>query len=192
MAEIKTGDFVLPGDFLATTEEFVPGDCAYEESGKIYSASTGVVLVDARVKKISVFARVKGPPLVKPGDIIIGQVEDVREQSVNVSIGVLRGREDREIPSPKSGSIHISQANTSYVRELGKLFRVGDVVRAKVIGTQREQAQLTTAGSDLGVLIAACSRCRSVLERDGTKLRCTNCGNVDFRKIASDYRQGAL
>jgi len=192
MAEIKTGDFVLPGDFLATTEEFVPGDCAYEEEGKIYATSTGVVLVDARVKKISVFSRVKGPPLLRPGDIIVGRVEDVREQSASVFIGVLRGREDREIPAPKMGSIHISQAHTSYVRELNKLFRIGDIVRAKVLGTQREQAQLTTAGKELGVLVASCSRCRTVLEHDGTKLRCPNCGNIEMRKVASDYRQGAL
>lgn len=192
MAEIKTGDFVLPGDFLATAEEFVPGDGAYEEAGRIYATSTGVVLVDARVKKISVFSRVKGPPLLRPGDIIIGRVEDVREQSASVSIGVMRGREDREIPAPKTGSIHISQAHTSYVRELSKLFRIGDIVRAKVLGMQREQAQLTTAGKELGVLVASCSRCRTALDQEGTKLKCPNCGNVELRKVVSDYRQGAL
>ncbi|MEW6592565.1 MAG: exosome complex RNA-binding protein Csl4 [Candidatus Hadarchaeota archaeon] len=192
MTEIKTGDFVLPGDFLATAEEFVPGEGAYDEGGKIYAASTGVVLVDSRNKKISVFSRPKGPPALRPGDAIIGRVDDVREQSVSIEIGAMRGREDRELPAPKMGSVHISQANTSYVRDLSYLFKVGDIVRAKVVSTQREQAQLTTASKEFGVLVASCSRCKTTLDRDGTKLRCPNCGNIENRKTASDYRQGAL
>ncbi|KXB02756.1 RNA-binding protein, partial [candidate division MSBL1 archaeon SCGC-AAA261F19] len=29
--QVNTGDFVVPGDFLAIAEEFVPGTGAYEE-----------------------------------------------------------------------------------------------------------------------------------------------------------------
>lgn len=31
----KSGDFVLPGDPLGVTEEFVPADWTYEDDGKI-------------------------------------------------------------------------------------------------------------------------------------------------------------
>lgn len=192
MAEIKTGEFVVPGDFLATTEEFVPGDGAYEEEGRIYAASTGVVLVDASAKRISVFSRTPGPPTLKRGDVIVGRVEEVRDQSANVYVGVLRGREDRELPLPNMGMIHISQTHTGYVKELSGQFKPGDIVRAKVLNARREPIQLTTAGDDLGVIVAACSMCRGLLEREGTKLHCPNCGNVEFRKLASDYRQGVL
>ncbi len=192
MAEIRTGDFVVPGDFLATAEEFVPGDGAYEEEGKIYAASTGVVLVDARVKRISVFSRAQGPPTLKRDDVVVGRIEEVREQSANVFIGVLRGREDRELPLPNSGMIHISQTHTGYVKDLSSQFKAGDIVRARVLNAGREPVQLTTAGDELGVMVASCSRCRAPLEREGTKLRCPNCGNVEFRKLAKDYRQGVL
>lgn len=190
--EIKTGDFVVPGDLLATAEEFVPGNGAYESSGKIYSSATGVILVDVRTKHISVFSRILGPPTLKRGDVVIGRIEDVREQSANVLVGVLRGREDRQLPPPDYGSIHISQTHTGYVKELGKQFRSGDIVRAKVLNVQRENIPLTTAGEDLGVIVAFCSHCRELLERDGTKLHCPNCGNVEFRKLANDYRKGVL
>lgn len=190
--EIKTGDFVVPGDLLATAEEFVPGNGAYESSGKIYSSATGVILVDVRTKHISVFSRILGPPTLKRGDVVIGRIEDVREQSANVLVGVLRGREDRQLPPPDYGSIHISQTHTGYVNELGKQFRSGDIVRAKVLNVQRENIPLTTAGEDLGVIVAFCSHCRELLERDGTKLHCPNCGNVEFRKLANDYRKGVL
>ncbi len=192
MAEIKTSDFVIPGDFLATAEEFVPGDGAYEENGKIYSSCTGVVLVDVRTKHISVFSRTLGPPALKRDDVVVGRVEEVRDQSANVYIGVLRGREDRELPLPNMGSIHVSQVNTSYVEEMHQQFKLGDIVRARVMNARRAPVQLLTAGDDLGVIVATCSRCRALLEREDSKLRCSECGNVEFRKLASDYRQGAL
>ena len=42
----KSGDFVLPGDSLGVTEEFVPSDWTYEDEGRIRSlvAGGGVLL----------------------------------------------------------------------------------------------------------------------------------------------------
>ncbi|MDI6820244.1 MAG: exosome complex RNA-binding protein Csl4 [Candidatus Hodarchaeaceae archaeon] len=190
--EIKTGDFVVPGDFLATAEEFMPGEGAYEEDSKIYSSRTGVVLVDARTKRISVFPRTPVPPELKRGDTVIGRVEEVRDQSANVHIGVLRGREDRQLPLPDLGVIHVSQVRGGYVKDLGREFKPGDIVRARVVNARRGQIQLSTVGDNLGVIVATCSRCRARLEKDDARLRCSNCGNVEFRKVASDYRQGVL
>jgi exosome complex component CSL4 len=192
MVEIKTGDFVVPGDFLATAEEFMPGEGAYEEDGKVYSSCTGVVLVDVRTKHISVFPRTAVPPELKRGDIVIGKIEEVRDQTASVHIGVLRGREDRQLPLPDFGSIHISQVRGSYLKDLSHEFRLGDIVRARVINVRRGAIQLTTAGDNLGVIMALCSKCRTPLDRDGSKLKCPNCGNVELRKLASDYRQGVL
>lgn len=190
--EIKTGDFVVPGDFLATAEEFVPGDGAYEENGNVYSSCTGVVLLDVRTKKVSVFPKTPTPPVLKRGDIVIGRVEQVREQSANVWIGVLRGREDRQLPLPDLGSIHVSQVRREYVKDLGNQFKPGDIVRTQVINARRRPIQLSTIDDGLGVIVAACSKCRSPLDKEDSKLKCPNCGRVEVRKIAGDYRQGIL
>ncbi len=192
MAEIKTGDFVVPGDFLATAEEFVPGEGAHEEDGKIYSSCTGVVLLDARTKRVSVFPRVSGPPSLKGGGTVIGRVEEVRDQTANVYIGVLKGHENRELPLPNLGTVHISQVQKGYVKDLHHQFRSGDIIRARVLSAQMGSIKLSTADDELGVVVATCSRCRTLLERENSKLKCPNCGNVEFRKLASDYRQGAL
>ncbi len=192
MVEVKTGDFVVPGDFLATTEEFVPGEGAYEEEGKVYSSCTGVVLVDVRTKRISVFSKTATPPVMKRGDVVVVRVEEVKDQSANVSIGVLRGYEDRQLPLPDAGVIHVSEVRDGYVRDLSKEFKAGDIVRAKALDTRRTPIRLSTVGEDLGVIMAVCSRCRMPLDKDDSKLRCKNCGNVEFRKLASDYRRGIL
>lgn len=193
MAErVKTGDFVVPGDFLAMVEEFMPGDGAYEEGGRVYSACTGVVLADARAKRISVFPRTSIPPGLKRGDTVIGRVEEVREQVANVRVGVLRGREDRQLPLPDLGVIHVSQARGTYVRDLSREFKPGDVIRAKVLDARILPIKLSTVGDSLGVILALCSKCRIPLDREDSKLRCPSCGGVEMRKIASDYRRGVL
>ncbi len=192
MVEVKTGDFVVPGAFLATAEEFMPGEGAYEEDGEVYSSCTGVVLVDVRTKRISVFPRTAVPPELKRGDIVVGKVEEVRDQTASVYVGVLRGREDRQLPLPDFGTIHISEVRGSYLKDLSREFKPGDIVRARVMNVRRGTIQLTTVGDNLGVIMAACSRCRTPLDRDDTKLKCPSCGNVELRKLASDYRQGVL
>jgi exosome complex component CSL4 len=192
LVEVKTGDFVVPGEYLATAEEFMPGEGAYEEDGKVYSSCTGVVLVDVRTKRISVFPRTAVPPELKRGDIVVGKVEEVKDQAASVHIGVLRGREDRQLPLPDFGTIHISEVRGSYLKDLSREFKPGDIVRARVINVRRGTIQLTTVGDNLGVIMASCSRCRTPLDRDGTKLKCPNCGNIELRKLASDYRQGVL
>lgn len=192
MVEVKTGDFVVPGEFLATAEEFMPGEGAYEEDSKVYSSCTGVVLVDIRTKRISVFPRTTVPPELKRGDTVVGKVEEVRDQTASVHIGVLRGREDRQLPLPDFGSIHISQVRGSYLKDLSHEFKPGDIVRARVTNVRRGTIQLTTAGDSLGVIMAACSKCRTPLDMEDNKLKCPSCGNVELRKLASDYRQGVL
>jgi exosome complex component CSL4 len=192
MVEVKTGDFVVPGDFLATAEEFMPGEGAYEEGGKIFSSSSGIVLVDSRAKRISVFARALGPPVLKRGDTVIGRVEEVREQHASVYIEVVKGRENRQVPMPNYGVIHVSQVRNTFVKDLSHEFKAGDVVRARVLNSRREPVQLSTAGDNLGVIVAFCSKCRTPLERIDTRLKCPSCGNLEFRKLANDYRQGNL
>lgn len=190
--EVKTGEFVVPGDFLATAEEFIPGGGAYEEGGNVYSSCTGVVLLDARAKKASVHPKTQTPPVLKRGDIVIGRIEKVREQRADVWIGVLRGRENRQLPLPDLGSIHVSGVRKEYVKEMGDQFKPGDIVRARVINAMRKPIQLSTDSDNLGVIVAACSSCRAPLDKEDSELKCPSCGRVETRKVASDYRQGIL
>lgn len=193
LERIRTGTFVVPGIFLSTVEEFMPGEGAYEENGKVYSSRAGPVLVDIKTKRISVFSTASVPPVVKRGDVVVGRIEEVRDQAAEVRVGVIRGREERELPGPGMGRIHVSHVRAGYVSDLIKEFRAGDVVRAKVLNVSRELAELSTEGSDLGVIVATCSRCREPLRKEGPRrLRCPSCDHVEFRKLATDYRQGVL
>lgn len=190
--EIKSGDFVVPGDFLATVEEFIPNEGVYEEGHNVYSSRTGVVLKDADSKKISVHPKTDTPPVLKKGDIVIGTIDQIRGQIANVDIAAIRGKEDRELSFSGDSIIHISNISDDYVEEIEDELKPADIVRAKVTDMAKNSAKLSIVGDSLGVLVAFCSKCRYEMEKDDSKLKCPNCGSAESRKIANDYRQGIL
>lgn len=48
----KNGEFVLPGDLLGVSEEFIPGYGAYEDGGKVYSSIAGIAKLDFEKRKL--------------------------------------------------------------------------------------------------------------------------------------------
>ncbi len=190
--EIKSGDFVVPGDFLATVEEFIPNEGVYEDGHSVYSSRTGIVLKDADTKKISVHPKTGTPPVLKKGDIVIGTIDQIRGQIANVEIAAVRGNEDREPSFSGDAIIHISNISDDYVEEIEDELKPADIVRARVTDLGKNSVKLSIVDDNLGVLVAFCSECRSELEKDNSELKCPNCGSVESRKIANDYRQGIL
>ncbi len=185
MEEIRTGSFVVPGTFLATIEEFMCGEGTYKEGGKIYAAKAGLVLVDIKGKKISVISK-GGPPALKRGDVVIGVIQEVKRQLAEVSVKFLAGVE-KSLPYPTSGIIMISKVRRGFVSDLSKEFQEGDVIKAKVLEIRNGTILLSTEGAELGVILAHCRKCRAILQRVKNRLHCPSCGNVEVRKISSDY-----
>ncbi len=190
--KVRSGDFVVPGDFLATLEEFIPAEGVYEEDHKVYSSRTGVVLKDADSKKISVHPKTSSPPTLKKGDIVIGSVDRIRGQIANIEIAAVRGNEDRELSFSGDAIVHISNISDDYVEDIEDELKPTDIIRARVIEMGKNSAKLSTVDDSLGVLVSHCSECRTELEKKNSKLKCPNCENVERRKIANDYRQGIL
>ncbi|AHL21961.1 exosome complex RNA-binding protein Csl4 [Thermococcus nautili] len=188
--KVKNGDLVLPGDYLGVIEEFMPGEGVREENGELYATRAGKVRINPEKMEISVEPITDTPPLPKVGDIVLARVIEVKPQAVIVQLLQIEGREnDREIATSKLAGIHISQVKEGFVEDITKEFKIGDVVRAKVIANEKSPIQLSTKGKDLGVVYALCSRCRTPLIRRGDKLICPRCGNVETRKLSPYYRK---
>ena len=185
---MKSGDFVIPGAVLGVGEEFMPGEGAYEEDGIIHSSVAGIVDLDMNKRKASVEARTDVPPVPREGDDIICEVVEVRPQMVLVELVVKCGNIDRALSTPSTkGRIYISHANKRYVTKLQNEFRIGDIIRARMRDTNKMPFELSTVGSDMGVLIAYCTKCRHILKKKDSKLECPACGNIETRNMAQDY-----
>ena len=184
----KSGDFVLPGDSLGVTEEFVPADWTFDDEGKIRSLVAGTVSLDKKNKRISIVPKTNFPSILKNGIVVFGQISEVRGQRALMKI---EGAKDtkRSLVTNFSGGIHISQADKGYVSKLTDEFRIGDLVEArvtKIIGL--DNVDLTTAEKELGVIRAMCTNCRSYMKQTTkNEVLCPNCGRKERRKISSEY-----
>jgi len=186
----KNGQLVLPGDYLGVIEEFMPGEGVREENGELYATRAGKVRIDPEKMEISVEPATDTPPLPKVGDVVLARVIEVRPQAVIVQLLQIEGREnDREIATSKLAGIHISQIKEGFVEDITREFKIGDIVRARVIANEKSPIQLSTKEPDLGVVYALCSRCRTPLIRRGDRLICPRCGNVETRKLSPLYRR---
>ena len=186
--ELEKGGFVLPGELVGTTEEFKPGEGTTVSAGDIYSTATGNVLIDRKARVVSVRPRTLTPNILKVGDIVYGKITDVRESGAMVEVAGIEGKEDREIVNVRSGDIHVSNVRDSYVKRLSDEFRPYDIVRARVLDTER--IRLTAAEDSLGVVKAYCSNCKGELVLEGKKLKCPVCNMTETRKISTEYGKG--
>ncbi len=187
----ENGDFVVPGTELGYTEEFIPGDGAFEENGVIYAALTGQLKKDMKERKIAVLPKVEVPPVPKNGDIVLGSIADVKAQVAIVNIIKLLGK-DRAMPGEVTGTVHISQTKDSYVQYLDREFKTGDIIFAKITNASRMPLQLSTVDKNLGVVKAFCFNCNTALAHYGGKLKCPTCGRMEYRKLSSEYGKGQV
>lgn len=178
---------VLPGDFLTTEEEFFAGKNTFENgSGKIYSTSIGLAEFKEKERKVEVKQK-KSLNLLDAGSVITGQVILVKDSRLVISILKAEKNGEKKIPLNSSAVLLISNVSQGFVKNLRDEFRVGDIIKAKVISVSPQSIEVTTSYSDLGVIKAYCVKCRNALELSGRELKCRNCGSVEGRKISSDY-----
>ncbi len=181
----RQGMPVTPGDEIGVEEEYFPGPGAYvDERGTIRSQLVGRVLIDIVKRSISV-RHVKGKPYVpRVGDIVEGIISGISEDLAFVDIHVIEEKPSKS--TDFTGIIHISQVSLEYIETMYDAFRLGDVIRARVI-TNYQPYQLTTKEPSLGVIAAFCNKCGAILRKRDDRLICPVCGNVENRKISVMY-----
>jgi len=178
---------VLPGDFLAVPEEFLPGPNAYETEDSVRATHPGEVLRDLAKREVGVKATyVAKTPSV--GDIVTGQIEVAQTSTAHMQIYYVNG-------APTMGRF----SSTIYMRmERGGRgvrrtnVKLGDIVRARVVSTMNGLIQLGIDEPHLGVVFALCSVCGNPLARADGRAKCEECGNVEERKFADDFGKGSV
>ncbi len=176
---------VLPGDKLAVSEEFLPGQHTYDDSGLIRALTAGTVVKDAKSMEISVKPVVQ-PQIIKVDDWITGQVEGSQANSANVMIYFLNGKMTHKEFSGMLTLRGLSGGGRGARRTTP--VKMGDIVRCRVFSLVNGIIHLTIDEPDMGVVAALCGNCgRPLLRGSATKAKCDECGNVEERKLARDF-----
>jgi exosome complex component CSL4 len=187
MADVKSGDIVVPGDQLCVIEELMPGFGTYERDGIVYAATSGGVAIDLKDRSIRVLEGDGSMRLALPvrGDIVVGEVTNAWEQRAEV---IIVKRNDEDVLSTYVGEIHISNVTRRFVKSMGDVLRQGDIVRAAVLNTHEIPVQLSLVGPEFGVLGAKCVKCGYELTLTTyNNLICLRCENRETREVAKDY-----
>lgn len=183
----KENEYVFPGEILCAYEEYIPSDWTYVDDGQVKASIAGRIVIDEVNKSISISSD-NAPESLKKDDLIIGYITEVKSSKALVTIKKIIGS-DRDLIAGYKGYIHISKATSDYIQTLHYLFKIGDIVEAKVANVySNDYVELTTSGDEFGIIKAMCVNCRQFmkLNRESHKLEC-ECGLEDMRKLSINY-----
>lgn len=128
---LKERDFVVPGDEIVKSIEFLPGKNCFREGESIYSKRIGLVHIDNRVISVIPLVGVYTP---YRGDMVIGEIEDIQ---------------------PNGWIINIDTINTAYLSlsgvrgfvrqgsDLTRIYNIGDIVYAKILSANKVGFSIT-------------------------------------------------
>ena len=187
MADVKSGDIVVPGDQLCVIEELMPGFGTYEKDGVVYAASPGQVDMDLKERNIKVVSPDGRMKLALPvqGDIIMGKATLVFDQRAEIRIAMIN---DENYYSGLVGELHISNVTRRYVKSMLDVLKLNDIVRAVALNTHGIPVKLSLVGPELGVVYGACTRCgNSLTLTTHNNMFCLRCENRETREVTKDY-----
>jgi exosome complex component CSL4 len=187
MADVKSGDAVVPGDPLCVIEEFSGGYGTFEKEGLVYAATSGGVVIDLKERSIMVLSPDGKTKLALPvkGDILVGEVTSVYDQRAEIT---LVKKNDVLLFSPLVGEVHISNVTRRFVKSMHDVLALTDIVRAAAINTHEIPVQLSLVGPDLGVIYARCTKCGHPLSvTTYNNMICLNCEYRFTREVTKDY-----
>jgi exosome complex component CSL4 len=200
-------ELVLPGERLATEEEFASSANTYIENGQIYSAIAGKVSIADG--KISVHNQKKEIKKLRRNMLVLGTVTDDMRAVLFVKLDnvVAGGKEymalkDGKILLPKErhgdrggrggfrGGDRRPQMH-QMPQQTPKPCGVGDVILARVLGEEDDTYALKLDEPETGVVYAICEICGGELEEshDRNGFVCKSCKHVEYRKVSSLYKK---
>ncbi len=187
MADVKSGDIVVPGDQLCVIEELMPSFGTYEKNGIVYAAAPGQVDMDLKERSIRIVGPDGGMKLALPekGDILMGEATLVFDQRAEIKIVRIN---DMDYHSGLVGELHISNVTRRYVKSMQDVLKQNDIVRAAALNTHGIPVEITLVGPELGVVYSLCTRCGNPLTlTTHNNMFCLRCENRETREVANDY-----
>ena len=181
MSEREKSKKVLPGDVLASIEEFIPGAGTVAVGESIISTVAGSRSPDISSSVMSVVpSRSASKAIPRVGDYVTGFVD-----SASPSVAQVTVRSINDVPSNREFAGMLSTRDER--RRNSSPIRAADTIRAKVISTKNSIFHLALADTRCGVINTVCSSCGGpVVPLGRDRVKCPECGLVDDRLLAEE------
>ncbi|MEM0149567.1 MAG: exosome complex RNA-binding protein Csl4 [Candidatus Micrarchaeaceae archaeon] len=184
---------VLPGEKIATEEEFTGGANTYAESGIIYSSVIGRAVTAE--KKVSVVPAGREVRQIDKNMLVIGVVTDMVKSVIFIKIDDI-SIDHKEYLALKDGKVLLERPRPRFGRDSSrgapkqeKPCSVGDTVLAKVLYNDKDAYTLTLDCRECGVVHATCEICGGelVYRKEVNALVCKDCGHREFKRVSIFY-----
>ncbi len=169
----------MPGEELATIEEFDVGYGTYSDGDKVRASIVGKAIYDLKARVVKLEPLSKRLLMPSEGDVVLGSVEMVQGPIIHVRIKYINGQ--------RSNKGFIGLALFQNKNEDKELIKVSDIIKAKVISLENGIIHLSIEKDD-GVIHTLCSLCGGKVKRIGDRaIKCVKCGNVEVRKLSKYF-----
>lgn len=177
---------ILPGEQVASIEEFEGGKNTYVINGLVRSSTVGTKVYDFKRRIVKINQK-HSPMLPKIGDIVVGYIEMLFGSMFSVRILYVNDKKSEAgfsaIASTRLGGSGRDRGD----RRARTIFRVGDIIRGRVISLLNSTIHLTIDEKEFGVLYALCFNCGGDTVRLNSAIKCIECGIFEERKLTNDY-----
>jgi len=181
---------ILPGEQVASIEEFEGGKNTYVNDGTVRSAAIGTKVYDLKRRIVKIDQK-NSPMLPKIGDVLVGYIEMLFGSMISVRILYINDRKSiagfSAIASARVGGGGGGGGRDRSERRGRVIFRVGDIVRGRVFSLLNSTIHITIDERDFGVLYTLCFNCGGNTVRVNNGVKCIECGSYEERKLTNDY-----
>jgi exosome complex component CSL4 len=188
MKRDKQTTAILPGEQVAYIEEFEGGKNTYITDGTIRSTAVGTKIYDFK-RRIVKIEQKNSPMLPKIGDTVVGFIEMLFGSMFSLRILYVN---DQKSVAGFSAIASTRVGGSGWGRDRGDrrgriIFRVGDIIRGRVISLLNSTIHITIDEKEFGVLYTLCFNCGGDTVRLNSSVKCIECGSYEDRKLAHDY-----
>jgi len=186
---------IFPGEQVALIEEFEGGKNTYITDGTIRSKAVGTRVYDFKRRIVKINPK-NSPMLPKIGDVLVGYLEMLFGSMMSVRVLYINEKKSyagfSAIASARTGSGGSNNSGGGGWRERGDrrsrtIFRVGDIIRGRVISLLNSTIHITIDEREFGVLYTLCFNCGGDTVRVHNSVKCIECGVYEERKLTHDY-----
>jgi len=180
---------LLPGDYIASCEEYLPGKGTFVESGRIFSSVKGMKMVDQEEMLVEVIPTGSYCEDVQKNDTVLGRVSKFSKNHVFIDIYYKKKKprqKFRPIFKSKRARIHLSMISRKHINNIENEMSENDIVKGLVIQVE-PSIMVSTAQEDMGIMKSVCHSCGNTFQRRGRLLACIKCKFEIRKKVSSDY-----
>jgi exosome complex component CSL4 len=167
----------LPGDAIASIEEYEAGYNTYDDGDMVRSLAVGEKILDKSTRLASVKHQ-KMLSIPRVGDVVIGTVVAVMSSMIAVSIDYINGK-------PTTSKVECV-CSTRNIRKKN-IALVNDIVSLKILNLINGTIHATIDEPKLGVLLTKCRKCGQKVVPMRDAIKCTECSWIDERKLSSNF-----